>query len=286
VTEKEIDKLCNGVLKALKGGSKDPKELKAVLGNVVRNLGEAGKKKGVTTTLPLALGRLQSHGQIRRIPANGRLDQQRYSYALWSPSPLDNFHMSQEEVYSELAKRYFKWIGPASFASFRWFSGLGAKIAKDAVDSIGVVPLEKESDFLIDKDELDQFHSFKMPKEANYSLVSSIDGIQHLRRDVANLLEDKDLKRKVMGDKNLVPIGSVPDLYSHGIFDRGRLIGLWEFEPASGSIVWTSFEKADSKLKAAVAETEKFVRDQLGDARSFSLDSPESRIPRIKALRS
>ena len=285
VTEKEIVKLCNGVLKALEGGSKDPKELKGVLGDTVRNLGEAGKKKGVTTTLPLALGRLQSRGRIRRIPANGRLDQQRYSYALWSPSPLDNFHMSQEEVYSELAKRYFKWIGPASFANFRWFSGLGAKIAKDAVDSTGVVPLEKESDFLIHKDELDQFHSFKMPKEANYSLVSSIDGIQHLRRDVANLLEDSDLKRKVMGDKNLVPIGSVPDLYSHGILDRGRLIGLWEFEPSSSSIVWTSFEKADPKLKAAVTETEKVVRDQLGDARSFSLDSPESRAPRIKALR-
>jgi len=34
-----------------------------------------------------------------------------------------------------------------------------------------------------------------------------------------------------------------------------------------------------------VQRTERFVRDQLGDARSFSLDSPESRAPRIAALR-
>jgi hypothetical protein len=30
---------------------------------------------------------------------------------------------------------------------------------------------------------------------------------------------------------------------------------------------------------------EEFVRSQLGDARSFSLDSPKSRAPRVEALR-
>jgi hypothetical protein len=30
---------------------------------------------------------------------------------------------------------------------------------------------------------------------------------------------------------------------------------------------------------------EEFVRGELGDARSFSLDSPKSRVPRIQELR-
>jgi hypothetical protein len=30
---------------------------------------------------------------------------------------------------------------------------------------------------------------------------------------------------------------------------------------------------------------ENYIREQLGDARSFSLDSPKSRTPRIEALR-
>ena len=34
------------------------------------------------------------------------------------------------------------------------------------------------------------------------------------------------------------------------------------------------------------ARTEAFVRDELGDARSFSLDSIKSRLPRLAALRS
>jgi len=46
-----------------------------------------------------------------------------------------------------------------------------------------------------------------------------------------------------------------------------------------------SFVKKDKTLKLAVTRTEAFVRDQLGDARSFSLDSPKSRAPRITALR-
>src|SRR5512135_18195 len=97
VKEAEIDKLCAAVLEALARGPLDPEELRAATGGAVRNLGEDGKKKGLTTTLPVALGRLQSAGEIRRIPTNGRIDQQRYRYALWRPNPLSRFKLSTEE---------------------------------------------------------------------------------------------------------------------------------------------------------------------------------------------
>ena len=77
----------------------------------------------------------------------------------------------------------------------------------------------------------------------------------------------------------------VPDLPSHGIFDRGRLIGLWAYAPASESIVWSAFIPKNKDLEKAVARTEEYVRTELGDARSFSLDSPKSRVPLIEALR-
>jgi len=60
---------------------------------------------------------------------------------------------------------------------------------------------------------------------------------------------------------------------------------LWEYDPVSASIVWQSFVKVDSAMEKAIAATEAYVRDQVGDARSFSLDSPKSRVPRIEALR-
>ena len=72
---------------------------------------------------------------------------------------------------------------------------------------------------------------------------------------------------------------------SHGIFDRGRLAGLWEYDTLAESIAWTAFVPKNKDLEKAVERTEEYVRTQLGDARSFSLDSPKSRAPRIEALR-
>ena len=62
-------------------------------------------------------------------------------------------------------------------------------------------------------------------------------------------------------------------------------MGLWHFDPESDSIAWNSFVKKDRALEEAVARTEAFVREDLGDARTFSLDSPKSRVPALAALR-
>ena len=82
------------------------------------------------------------------------------------------------------------------------------------------------------------------------------------------------------------PGSSLVDLSAHAILDRGRLIGFWEFDFDAQEIVWATFAgKKDKALRLVIDETEAFVRDQLGDARSFSLDSPKSRQPKLKALR-
>jgi len=284
VTEKEIDKLCDAVLKALNKGPLEPEEIREATGKASRSLGEEGKKKGLTTTLPLALGRLQTAGDIRRVATNGRFDQQRYRYALWAPNPLAKFKLSSEEAAVELARRYFRWIGPATPAEFQWFSAFGVKGNRAAMEPLGLVPIEKGSDRLMLPEDRDAFESFKPPKDPQIALVSGIDALVLLRRDLKGLLDEKDRGRKVFGDRTPVQIGGLMDLPSHAILDRGRLVGLWEYDPEAGSIAWTAWIK-DRAVDEAVARTEAYVRDQLGDARSFSLDSPKSRAPRIAALR-
>ncbi len=74
------------MLKAVASVPLDPDAIRRVVGSVARRLGEEDKKKGVSTTLPLALGKLQAYGQIRRVPVNGRLDQQRHLYVAWGIS--------------------------------------------------------------------------------------------------------------------------------------------------------------------------------------------------------
>jgi len=273
VTEREIDKLCDAVLRGLSKEALDPEEIRDATGNASRSLGADGKKKGLTTTLPLALGKLQSSGDIRRVPMNGRLDQQRYKYVAWKPNPTAKFKLSPEEVQLELARRYFTWTGPVTVGEFRWFSALSAKAAQAAMEPLKLVPLEDGR--LILPEQRDAFDAFKVPKQADYRLVSSIDGISLLRRDLSTIADSRDLKS----------LGAVPDLPSHGIFDRGRLVGLWEYDPETESIAWKAFIAKNKDLERAVARTEEYVRKQLGDARSFSLDSPKSRVPRIQALR-
>jgi hypothetical protein len=287
VTEKEIAKLSEAVLAALEKGPLDPEALREATGKATRNLGEEGKKKGVTTTLPLALGQLQASGDIRRVPINGRFDQQRYRYALWRPNPLRNFTASPQEVHTELARRYFAWIGPASAADFQWFSGLGVKAAKIALDPLKLEPIEiapGDERFFLPGDRA-TFDAFKPPKDARYSLLGSIDSIFILRRNFKDSVDARDLDRKVLVESGMKSLGALTDVPNHAIVDRGRMIGLWEYDQATESIAWASFVKKDKALEEAVTRTETFVRDQLGDARSFSLDSPKSREPRIQALR-
>ncbi len=262
VTEKEIGKLCDAVLSALEKGPLDPDGLREATGKAVRNLGAEGKKKGLSTTLPVALEQLQAYGDIRRVPVNGRFDQQRYQYALWRPNPLRGFKLSPEQVQTELARKYFACFGPASAAEFQRFSGLGVKAANAAIEPLKLELLEatpSDQLFFLPGDR-SGFEAFKPPKEPRYSLLGSID----------SMFEHRSL---------------FEDLESHAIVDRGRLVGVWEYDQPTESIAWVSFAKKDKPLQRAVTRTEDFVRNQLGDARSFGLDSPKSRAPRIAALR-
>jgi hypothetical protein len=287
VTEQEIDALSDAVVKALAKGPLDPDGIRDATGKASRSLGEEGKKRGLTTTLPVALGRLQTQGRIRRVPTNGRLDQQRYKYAAWSPSPLDGYRESLDASFTELARRFFRWVGPATLGEFQWFSGLGVKATKQAVEPLRLVPAASGSDRLLLPDDATAFASFEAPSTPEYALVSSLDPITANRRELASLIDTNDRERTVMVDAGARPIGGLVDLPSHAILDRGQIIGLWEYDADASEIVWVTFSgKKDKALIAAVDETQTFVRDQLGDARSFSLDSPKSRKPRLDFLRS
>jgi Winged helix DNA-binding domain len=260
VTDKEIDKLCDAVVKALGKAVLKPDEIREGVGGAARNLGDEGKKKGLATTLPLALGRLQAMGEIRRVPVNGRLDQQRFKYARWRPNPRRGLKTTEEQAATELAQRFFSWIGPATPAEFQAFSGLGVKAAQAAMEPLNLESPRgsmMEERFILPKDRA-EFEAFEAPKQACYVLVSSLDW---------------------------VAAASMTNPPHHAILDRGRIVGLWAYDTATESIAWRAFVEKNKDLEEAVAWTEEFVRAQLGDARSFSLDSPRSRAKGIEALR-
>jgi hypothetical protein len=288
LTDTELDRLCQAVLDALDSpgvGSLAPRTLKEAVGGAVRDLGPEGQKRGITSTLSLALGRLESAGEIRRVPNGGRLDRKRYSYVRWRDNPLAHAHLSEEEALTELARLYFRWIGPARLAHFQWFSGSSARAATAAIAPLGLVTLDRDDDRLIFPDDLDLLRSFRPPAEPQIAPTSNFDNVIHLRRDVLALLAAPGHQRVLYGEQGIQQMGGLTDLQSHPMLDRGCLIGLWEYDPDVQSIVWATFGPPPPMLLDAVAALEAFVCDELGTGRTFALDSATSRAPRIAALR-
>ena len=283
VTEKELVNLQAKVLDALGNETLDPKEIRDRVGDAVCSLGDEGKKRGMTTTLPMVLGLLQTEGNIRRVPIGGRLDQQRYKYAKWDPSPMTGYTKSLEETYEDFAHSYFSWTGPARKSTFKEISGLGVRAAEAAMAPLDLVPVGDEL-FILTEDR-DAFEEFRAPKEPRYVLTSSLDNLSHLHWGIRDLIDEADFDLPAFGPKPGSRLGGLADLENHAIYDRGRLIGVWEFDSERGEIVWTTWVEPNSELISAVSRMEDFARDQLGDVRSFSLDSPESRKPKIDMIR-
>ena len=283
-TDEDLLKLKSGILEALSFGQLDTNGLKKVLGDLVVNFGEAGKKVGQTTSLSLGLLSLQAEAKIRRVPRDWRLEAQSYSYELFKDGPDVGESYSKEEGYSDLAERVWSWIGIASLSHFQWFSGLGVKASQEATIDLGLVELPGTG-MLMREHEIDDFHHFSVPSKPVYRTLANLDGLFLHRREIQQLIEPEDQQRQVPIEKGTGALLKAQDLYNHAIIDRGRIVGLWEYEVSSASIAYALFVPMTDALEAEIKRTEDFIRNELGDFRSFSLDSPKSRQAAIDGLR-
>lgn len=281
ITEAQIDRLADLVLQAMGDQAMAPEDMKPILGDAVRNFGEEGKKRGVTTDLPGALMRLQVRGQIRRVAANDRLDTQKFRYVRWDQ---ESNVVPHDSALAQLANLYWDWIGPASMKNFQWFTSCSGKAAVAATADLDLVAVHE--DLLIKRSHLEEFEAFQVPLVANFALVSSLDAISLLRRDSVSLIEESDRELKIFTSKGEQTAGGLVDLPANPILESGRIIGWWEYDPAGeGEICWRLFVEEPKGLSDKIRATEAMIRDELGDCRSFSLDSPSSRKPLLDWLR-
>ncbi len=207
ITADEIEALMEAVLIALESGPRDPQQLRDELGERIRRFGDEGKKRGITTDLPGALGRLQNKGKIRRIPVNGRIDNERYTYTLWTDNPLQDFTLTREETFAQLARRYESWLGPITLAEFQWFSGLSARAAKGAFTLAGIT--DQGSDLWALPETWGEFQAFRAPAEKPIHLIGSIDPyFLHTKTSVS----PSDANTKITGRSSLPP--STPEIPS------------------------------------------------------------------------
>src|SRR5262249_1820407 len=109
---------------------------------LIRSLGDAGKKVGISTTLALALRRLEAEGSVRRVAVNRRLDAKRYEYVAAEPPP-GKPPADERERLRQLAGRFCAWAARASLRHLAWWAGVSQREARDALPA-GLVPARIE----------------------------------------------------------------------------------------------------------------------------------------------
>ncbi|MGE5393559.1 MAG: winged helix DNA-binding domain-containing protein [Candidatus Saccharibacteria bacterium] len=98
---------------------------------LVEELGRAGIPTDLQRTSHIML-----RAEIDGILCSGPLKGKKQTYALLNKRVPKKITLSKEEAAARLAKSYFSSHGPATVADFIWWSGLPAKSARNALESI------------------------------------------------------------------------------------------------------------------------------------------------------
>jgi hypothetical protein len=163
-------------------------------------------------------------------------------------------------------------------------------------------------------DDVGRLAAFEEPAEEQIQLLAGTDSLMLLRRNAAELLAgdgqdgsgpgrdaperdaperdapERDAPERDAPERDNAArqaLGSLAlqaDLPDHPILDRGRIIGLWQYDPGKERIVSRVFHTRTPAVDRRIAEVQAWIREDLGDFRAFSLDSPASRQQRIDGL--
>jgi DNA glycosylase AlkZ-like len=260
VDHRAIESLGAKILKVIGDGVFTTDQLRRALPpNSIEDLGEAGKRLGITSTLTAALKLLHAQGRVLRTNAERRLDGKTHLYRRW-PKEIDT--TPPPDLDRALAARFLAWAAPATIEDFAWWAGIGKRAAKEAmgplrVDDVALPPRRRDDGIL---------------------LLPFRDNLFGLHRGLDPFVEDHDAEVMDTGGK-AVSAKDAEMLHHNGIVAGGVLRGIWEFD--GERIVAKVFGKAPRGLDAAIADMEAFIRKQLGDHKYYAFDSGATRAKRV-----
>lgn len=286
VPQSELAGIGEAVLKALRKGPLTTDALrKAMPEGTVRSLGEKGKKMGVSSPLPAAMRYLEFDGKLERTLDTGRLDTERYLWRIPAKNPFTGAKVPTDvaERNERLAEIFVRQAGPVAVSDFAEWSGLSQRDARAAFEKLPVVPVKVEGyadeAFVLETD-LAELKASK-PGAVSVSMLAAEDNYLTFHGGPGLLTDPKHHAREVSrrGSKKDSTLGEVKHLKVRPLLDGERVVGFWEFDPAADKIVFATFDPLPPKRKKAAQELADtlavFLKEELGHARSFSLDTDE-----------
>ncbi len=278
-TADEVAAVGEAALDALAAGPLTTAALRQALPpGAVRSLGEAGKKVGLTTTLPPALRALELGGRIVRAPEDGRLDHERYRWAIPARNPLDDTPETDEAVHRALADRFCRWAGPATPDAFAAWSGLGKRAARAACAHLDEVEVEGLGPARIAPGD-----DAVPPADGQVRWLPALDNLVALRGRSADVVDPGGhaVEVGVFGSGGPKPLAEVNVPLARLLFHADRVVGLWEVD--GDRVVHALFARAPAPDPGPVSQ----LVAALGHARVSSVDGPKGvarRVARVAAV--
>ena len=239
-----------------------------------------------------ALVDLTIRGVVRRFPVDGRLDSSKYLYELRHPDDRPDLDAEGDAaaVLAKAAGLFLRRHGPATLEELALWADVTKGAARKAAGALGAEPVAvpgwaKEA-WLLPGD-MPAWRSFKGDGGDSVVLLPFRDPLVHMRHSPAVLA--RDTRMTVLdGTLKRARIADVKRLHHHTIVSGGDIIGVWEYDPETENVL-TRLWNADAALRRRVGEaagkTERFIREQLGDAKISAVDPPPKRAKRLAFCR-
>lgn len=270
----EIAEVGEAVVEALAGAPLSTDALRgAIPSSLLRPLGDAGKKVGISSALPPALRHLEWDGRIARTMASGRVDTERY---LWRAATGRLPAPSGAALHAEVARIFLAQAAPATLDELAAWSGLGKRDAKAALAAVGAVPVPVEGGrdaFVLPGDPMDA-----PPPTTATRLLPVLDNYVVWRAGLAPLADPRhhDLSLDQWGALGPKRLADVAHPFHRLIVIGGSIAGVWEWDAGAERVVWRTFDPAPEAAAAAIApeaERAATIIRTLGHARAVSIDN-------------
>lgn len=297
----ELDDVGRAVLELLQDrGPQKPGGLRRKLPKgTVRSLGSAGKKVGLSSTLPPALRRLEFTGAIERVLETGRLDSERYRWGIPERNPFEDDSAGDLpedplDLFARCAEIFFRGAGVGTRRDFAAWTGISQRDARAALARCSLVEREVAG-------QIQTFYGLEgeLPVAAErldaarraIAFLPFEDNLIALHGGSAVLVDEAhhDVPVPVWGRGRGTTVGEARHMSFRSLVVDGRIAGFWEYDPEDEAVVFACFEPPDPSTRECLEEkatdVAAFLRDDVGHGRSFSLDTDEALSERATAIR-
>ncbi|HEX5720644.1 MAG TPA: crosslink repair DNA glycosylase YcaQ family protein, partial [Thermoanaerobaculia bacterium] len=214
-----------------------------------------------------------------------RLDSERYRWRAAAQSPFEGIQAPEDSIdlFAGMARIFFQAAGLGTQKDFAGWAGISQRDAKAAIERVAVLPVAVDGD--------DEVHYLLEERrglpEESADAVSAVaflpfeDNLIHLHGGPARVVDEAHhaVPVPVWGSGKTTTIGEARHMSLRSVVAEGKVSGFWEFDPDAREVVYKGFEGLSSstrkKMDATAQDLSRFLAEDLGHGRSFTLDTDE-----------